>query len=71
MKITSTKQAKEVLKVGMYINAMTDYERKVLAVNENEVECIDVAYNEDTQDYEEVGKSYFCTYTDFVGSYIE
>lgn len=71
MKITSKAQARNTIKAGMIVNAMSDYERKVLKVNDNDVECIDVEYDEHEEEYKEVGTSYFCTFTDFVGSYIE
>lgn len=71
MRITSTAQARNTIKAGMIVNAMSDYERKILKVNDNDVECIDVEYDEDIEDYIEVGKSYICTFNDFVGSYIE
>ena len=71
MRITSVAQAKNTIKEGMIINAMSDYEVMVLAVNSNDIECIDVEYSEDTDEYKKVGKSYYCTFDDFVGNYIE
>lgn len=74
MKITSTRQAREVLKAGMIVNAYSDYEIKVLEVGENDVKCIDVEYDEDAQDYVEVDEivngAYYRTFTDFVGNEI-
>lgn len=75
MKITSTRQAREVLKAGMIVNAYSDYLVKVLEVNENDVKCIDVDYDEDAQDFAEVDEivngEYYRTYTDFVGNEID
>jgi len=55
----------------MIVNAMSDYEVMVLAVNSNDIECIDVEYSEDTEEYVKVGKSYNLTFDDFVGCYID
>lgn len=75
MRITSTRQAREVLKTGMIVNAYSDYLIKVLEVNENDVKCIDVDYDEDAQDFVEVDEivngAYYRTYTDFVGNEID
>lgn len=75
MRITSTRQAREVLKTGMIVNAYSDYLIKVLEVNENDVKCIDVDYDEDVQDFVEVDEivngAYYRTYTDFVGNEID
>ena len=72
MKITSTRQAREVLKAGMIVNAYSDYQIKVLEVGENDVKCIDVEYDEDAQVYVEVYEivngAYYRTFTDFVGN---
>lgn len=67
MRITSTRQAREVLKAGMIVNAYSDHEVKVLEVGDNDVKCIDVDYNE-LQEYIEIGNSYYRTFTDFVGN---
>lgn len=75
MRITSTRQAREVLKAGMIVNAYSDYLIKVLEVNENDVKCIHVDYDEDIQDFVEVDEiingPYYRTYTDFVGNEID
>lgn len=75
MRITSTRQAREVLKAGMIVNAYSDYLVKVLEVNENDVKCIDVDYDEDAQVFVEVDEivngAYYRTYTDFVGNEID
>lgn len=67
MKITSTRQAREAVKSGMIVNAYSDYLIKVLEVGDNDVKCVDVEYDEELQDYKEIGKSYYRTFTDFVG----
>lgn len=75
MRITSTRQAREVVKAGMIVNAYSDYLIKVLEVNENDVKCIDVEYDEDIQNFVEVDEiingPYYRTYTDFVGNEID
>ena len=68
MKIISTRQARKVVKAGMIVNAYSDYLVKVLEVNENDFKCIDVEYDDELQDYKEIGKSYYRTFTDFVGN---
>lgn len=68
MKITTKRQAKEVLKAEMIVNAFSDYEVKVLEVGEYDVKCIDVEYDDELQDYKEIGESYYRTFTDFVGN---
>ncbi len=68
MKITTKRQAREVLKAEMIVNAFSDYEVKVLEVGEYDVKCIDVEYDDELQDYKEIGESYYRTFTDFVGN---
>lgn len=67
MKITSTAQARKVLEVGMIVYWGDGY-LKVLELNDSDVKYIDVEYNEDIQDYEEIGKAGYRTYTDFIGN---
>lgn len=70
MKITSTAQARKVLEVGMIVYWGDGY-LKVLELNDDEVSYVDVEYDEDIQDYKEVGKVYHHrTYTDFIGNEI-
>ena len=68
MKITTKRQAREVLKAEMIVNAFSDYEVKVLEVGEYDVKCIDVEYDDELQDYKEIGEYYYRTFTDFVGN---
>ena len=65
MMITSTAQAKKIIEVGMIVYTGADY-IKVIETNNNDIKCIDVEYDEDIQDYREVGKPYYRTYTDFI-----
>lgn len=54
-------QDNKAVKVGMILYGASDWEEKVLKVRDDSAELISVEYDEDAQDYKEVGRTYWVT----------